>query len=691
LWAAYHLTENADSTKLNMLSAILMYDSGEKSDTSGTLVKSIHQLIAKIKDHKYLSKKLLELGVFETNHSRSHEALGFENEALRICEEMQDKPGIADCKENIGNIYFDQTDYPVTMKYYLEALKLDEELHDKYRLGKINNNLGNLYDQLNDLNKALDYYLKSLKICEELSDHKGIVDSYINLGLVYADIGDSENVQKAISFYNKAIALCDPALESKELGQCYSAMAQLAYNNKEYDRSLELFMKDLEIDKLLNDRRGLAGSYNNIGEVFCGLGNYKKAILYSDSSLILSQQLGDLETQELVYENLSEVYAAMGNYQQAYTRYKLYKGLHDSIFNIANSKQLGGLKTKFEVERKEAEMLIRSDAEKKISKEQQARQQFILYAVAAGLFVVFVFSVFLYRRVKITQRQKAIIEEQKILVEEKNLLVERQKAEVEQQKHLVEEHQKEIIDSITYAKRLQEAILPSVGAVKGALPNSFIYYQPKAIVAGDFYWMHTTADFIYIAAADCTGHGVPGAMVSVVCSNSLNRAVKEFSLTDTGAILDKTRELVVETFEKSDEQVSDGMDISLMRIGKAGEDKVSVQWSGANNPLWYHFNEELIEVKADKQPIGKYAAPRAFTTHHFEHPRPVSYYLFSDGYADQFSPIDKKLMKKQFKAIISSIRDKAMDEQLRELERVHVNWKGAMEQTDDVLVIGIKF
>ncbi|HEX7414263.1 MAG TPA: SpoIIE family protein phosphatase, partial [Bacteroidia bacterium] len=260
----------------------------------------------------------------------------------------------------------------------------------------------------------------------------------------------------------------------------------------------------------------------------------------------------------------------------------------------------------------------------------------------------------------------------------KNRLITQQKEELDKKNKEVEEKNKNIIDSITYAKRLQQAILPTIAAVQEQLPNSFIYYQPKDIVAGDFYWMHTTplsdgrgvgGEVVFIAAADCTGHGVPGAMVSVVCSNALNRAVKEFNLTDTGLILDKTRELVIETFEKSDKDVKDGMDISLLRINSTTKE---IQWSGANNSLWYIANSpfeggkgdvELIEVKADKQPIGKYSEAKPFTTNKLSLSSPVTFYLFSDGYADQFSPDDKKLMKKKFKDIVLNIQHLSMAEQ----------------------------
>ena len=296
----------------------------------------------------------------------------------------------------------------------------------------------------------------------------------------------------------------------------------------------------------------------------------------------------------------------------------------------------------------------------------------------------------------ILESQKEKLEEQVIL---RTAEIVRQKNLVEEQKQLIEEKQHEIIDSITYAKRLQQAILPSAAAVKEYLPDSFIYYQPKDIVAGDFYWMHTTKEAVYIAAADCTGHGVPGAMVSVVCSNALNRAVNEFNLTDTGLILDKTRELVIETFEKSDAEVKDGMDISLLRIQTIKGEHKEVQWSGANNSLWYVLNpdsssgaenNQLIEIKADKQPIGKYSEAMPFSTNNFKFNVPLTIYLFSDGYADQFSPDDKKLMKKRFKDIVLSIQNLSMQEQKNYLDKFHNDWKGTMEQTDDLLVIGIQ-
>lgn len=248
---------------------------------------------------------------------------------------------------------------------------------------------------------------------------------------------------------------------------------------------------------------------------------------------------------------------------------------------------------------------------------------------------------------------------------------------------------KDILDSISYAKRLQDAILPPISEVKKRFPESFVLYKPKDIVAGDFYWMEQlNSDTVLIAACDCTGHGVPGAMVSVVCSNALKRALNEFKIRNAGQLLDKTRELVLETFEKSESEVQDGMDISFCAVNL--KDK-TIEWSGANNPLWYVRNGQLIEIHGDKQPIGKQIGQKPFTTHILNMQKGDLIYLFTDGYADQFGgPLGKKFKYKQFQEKLLSISALSMDKQKQVLEETLDSWKGQLEQVDDILVVGIR-
>ena len=363
--------------------------------------------------------------------------------------------------------------------------------------------------------------------------------------------------------------------------------------------------------------------------------------------------------------------------------------LNSALFN-----EIAVLNSKFDAAKKQEEILKLQNANEKgleLLNEKQSelassRNTIIIFIL---ILLVFVILVFFTIRSNILRRKinKKLIQQ--------NEIIESQKSEVETQKHIVEEKQKEIIDSISYAKRLQEAILPPADFLSNHLENYFILYKPKDIVAGDFYWAENIKlksnleqDLFFIAAADSTGHGVPGAMVSVVCSNALNRSVKEFNLTDTGKILDKTRQLVIETFEKSNSDVKDGMDISLLCINKS-ENKLF--WSGANNPLWIIKQNKLIEIKPNKQPIGKSENPKPFITHELEYSSDTTFYLFTDGFADQFGgPKGKKFMYKQFENLLLSIAEKPMHEQKSILNDTFISWKNDLEQVDDVCVIGIK-
>jgi hypothetical protein len=247
---------------------------------------------------------------------------------------------------------------------------------------------------------------------------------------------------------------------------------------------------------------------------------------------------------------------------------------------------------------------------------------------------------------------------------------------------------KEITDSINYAKRIQSAIMPEEKKILKTFPDSFVFYRPKDIVAGDFYWMVQTEQYNFIAVADCTGHGVPGAMVSVACSSALNRSLKEFGLTDPGKILDKSREIVIETFDEGGNVVYDGMDICLCRLDRrTGE----LQYSGANNSLYFFKNGTLQEIKADKQPVARFYKTEDFTTRKVDVSKGDSIFLFTDGMPDQFGgPRRKKFMYKRFKELLENNATLSPQDQKTALSGAFESWKGDLEQIDDICIIGIR-
>jgi serine phosphatase RsbU (regulator of sigma subunit) len=324
--------------------------------------------------------------------------------------------------------------------------------------------------------------------------------------------------------------------------------------------------------------------------------------------------------------------------------------------------------------------------------------------IIVGFILVLIFTVYILKAYRDKHKSNDLLREQKAEIQEKNSLLKNANEEITLAKHEIEEKSHEILDSINYAKRIQTAILPPDSYWKEQLPQSFVLYMPKDIVAGDFYWMDVLDNEVLFAAADCTGHGVPGAMVSVVCHNALNRVVREFGMHQPAEILDKVTDLVIETFERSDHEVKDGMDIALVGLTL---DTMQLEYAGANNPLWIiregadeHKGLELsmelngkslYEIKADKQPVGKFAYRKKFTYHKLKLQKGDLVYLSSDGFPDQFGgDRGKKLKSKAFKKLLIEMSSKDINEQKYLLEEAFIEWKSDFEQLDDVCVIGVK-
>ncbi|MBC7694190.1 MAG: SpoIIE family protein phosphatase [Burkholderiales bacterium] len=246
----------------------------------------------------------------------------------------------------------------------------------------------------------------------------------------------------------------------------------------------------------------------------------------------------------------------------------------------------------------------------------------------------------------------------------------------------------ELTDSISYAKRIQKAILRNPTSIKDIVPDSFFIYKPKDIIGGDFYLIEKIENKIIVAVADCTGHGVPGAIVSVVCGNSLKRAIRKSGLTNAARVLEQTREYVIETFAGSDEDIKDGMDIALCIFDTTSG---LLNYTGANISLYYTRNGILTEIKADKQPVGNHVIKLPFTNHLVQLQKNDMLYLFTDGLPDQFGgPKGKKFKYKQLRELLQAFKNLPLSEQEKAINSTFQNWKGDLMQVDDVCLAGIK-
>ncbi len=692
LWTVYNNMNQADTNRLKAIQDIAWSYRSNKPDTAIILAEQERHLAEKTNQKEFEGKAYNTIGSSLDNKSNYPSALEYYLKAFKKFEEIGDKKRVGNVYYNMGLVYQHQSDYPTALECSLKALEIRQEIGYKQGVGECYNTIGIIYIVQGNYAKALEYLLKSLEIAKENKDKQTLGFCYVNIGIVY---GSQSDFVKALDYQNKALKILEELGDKNGIGNCYGNIGIAYQHLSDYSKAIQYELKDLQIQKEIGNKEGAANCYNNMGVFYNKVKKYKLAIEYIDSGLRLTKEIGDINTESFLYQNISDVYAQTGIYQDAYNNYVQFTKLKDSIFNTDKNKQLGDLKTNFEVTKKETEMKAQAEAQQAIDFMEKRKQRLVIYGVAGILLLVIIFSFSLYRRFKITQGQNVIIEKQKGEVEKQRELAEseriiavEQSQVIKQQKIMVEEHRKEMVQSITYAKRLQQAIFPSDEEILKCFPESILIFKPKDIVAGDFYWMEQSGETTFIAAADSTGHGVPGALVSVVCSNALNRAVKEFGLRETGEILDKTRELVLETFAKSNSEVRDGMDISLLSFNKHLQ---KISWSGANNPLWYMEQGELKEIRADKQPIGKTDNPGPFITHSIKWNRDTVFYLLTDGFADQFGgPVGKKFMYKQLKSLLVEICSKPFSEQQAILSKSFDEWKGNQEQTDDVTLIGIK-
>ncbi len=585
------------------------------------------KLITSPNSKHYLGVKafaLTNFGYLEDDKGNTVKALEHYQEALDLHKKINNTEGIASVLNNIGSILYDQKQYDEALKYYNQSVELKKENNDKEGIAWTYNNIGTIYEAQEKVDEAILYYRKSLHIMVSLANPGGQAITMNNLGALFLRRGE---YKEAISYIRRA--------------------------NKQY--------------KIANDESGVAWTYGNLSHCFYKQGMADSTMHYAKKSYEIASKLDYPAVQIQSIEKMYDAYALKGDYKQALNYHIQWKNLQDTIENTEKQKEV--LKKEMQYHHEKEKLKLEQDKQQAaaIAKEKEIRSYWIIGAIILILLIVVVFSGLLFNRFKLVKQQKAIIEKQKVIVEETN---------------------REIVDSINYAKRLQDAILPPHETLQAVFQNFFIYYQPKDIVAGDFYWMEEIKGETFFAVADCTGHGVPGSIVSVVCSNAINRAVKEFELKEPAQILDKVTDLVIETFDKSGEEVKDGMDISFIKFNK---DFTEIAWAGANNPLWIIRNNELIETKADKQPIGKFAERSPFTNHKITLQKNDTLYLFTDGYADQFGgEKGKKFKSGNLKQLLLSIQNKTMEEQKKYIIESFENWKGNLEQVDDVCIMGIR-
>lgn len=551
------------------------------------------------------------------------------------------------------------------------AMRIADSLGNKRLIANVYSEKGNLYINTGDYKSAQECFLKDIQILKSINPNDPeIYGVYNNLGIVYAQ---SNNLNKAEEYFKQALQYALKLNNYVSLGNCYNNIGIIRMIKGVMDSSLYYVYKGKEYREKTNDQANLAGSYNNIASYYKIKKNYNLAAKFADTSYAIAVKIHSKQALIEVLQTYYEICDVQGNFKDALKYYKEKQLLTQELENENVEKKIAEYQGGYELEKKEKE--LNESKNQLLLKEAKEGKQKVKINLLIVILIVSVAGIVL-----VINRNKKISAANKIISD--------QKVKVEEQKQIIEEKHKDITDSINYAQKIQTALIISENKLSAKVNNVFVMFKPRDIVSGDFYWYSEKNGYKLLAVADCTGHGVPGAFMSMIGITLLNQIVNEKGIVSPAEILNHLKEGIVSSLNPTGDisDKRDGMDISVIAWNNN-----ELYFAGANNPCVAICNNELIDLKPDKQPVGLYEKNEKFTEQKLIMQGLQSIYLFTDGIVDQFGGTEgKKLKLKLFRQWLVEISGMNSIEQKHNLENKLINWMGKHEQIDDILVIGIK-
>ncbi len=593
------------------------------------------------------------LGVAYTRLFKFNEALACYLNARDIVEKTK-KAGISTLMGQIGYIYLRLNRMQEAYKYFKlqESVSLKENNYKSYLSGIVN--LADYFNVHNQLDSTIMILNKGLIIARKYNYHDNEVIILDNI---------------ANAYYAKAIDTNDKSLFKK--------VEQYA------DTALVLHYKD-------KDSSAIFYIYGLLGALNMDLGNYAKSEKYYDQYISYSKRTQDIMNLKIGIDECSHLYALQNKFNKAYQYRLMYDSINKLYVSEEAHKQVEELNTKYETQKKEQQNIFLKQ-QNELSAETIQRQKTIVYFIVVILIGSLVFGIFMYRVYQQKKKAHYLISKQKEQVEQKQI-------QIEHQKQVIEEKQKEIVDSINYAKRIQYALLASddmllkniASIASDNTNNHFVLFKPKDIVSGDFYWATEHNQKFYLAVCDSTGHGVPGAFMSLLNIGFLSEAIKEKNISEPNNIFNYVRQRLIESIGADEQQ--DGMDGILICIdlSKPKSDTTTITYASANNSPVLIRDHSVIDMPKDKMPVGKGEKPDNFNLYSINLQKNDTLYLYTDGFADQFGgDKGKKFKYKQLNEFLRIHSGLEMNEQSAMLNKQFIEWKGNLEQVDDVLIMGI--
>jgi serine phosphatase RsbU (regulator of sigma subunit) len=599
------------------------------------------------------------------NKANYENALLYYDSSQTKWKELGDEKEVAHMYLNKANVYNRIGDYPSATENTISALKTQEKINNTFGVAACNLVLGNIYYSQGDTDGALAAYKKAWalnRLSQRNPDFEGA--TLANIGAMYNQKGDYYLALKYMRMSQQVFI--NNGMTSR-IGSSNNNMGAVYRDLGQYDSAVYYGKKGLRIYTESDRPEGVANSFMALGLSEKWLGSNDSALTYFIRGLAISKQIGTRDLESNFYYQLSIIYKRKSDFKNSLDALDKYVTLNDSLHGAESTSKIDKLQKVYELDKKNKEMAELHEAKVRAD---EAYRRNLIFSIAGAILLLGIIVVII---IALRNKQKH------------NSLLELKNDEISQQKE-------EITSSITYARRIQQSVMPDERILKGSGYDYFILSKPRDIVSGDFYWLAEKNNKTYIGVADCTGHGVPGALVSVIGVNILNKIIEQPGAPSPSEILEHLHVMMIHTLNKDADarDTMDGMDIGLLCIDK---NSGKASFAGAGRPLYLHDKNGLQVIKGNRYSVAgeQSSEDTPFTEVEIPLAPGMSFYMSSDGYADQFGQATgKKFLSKNFTELLSNVASLPVKEQAKRIDEEFMKWKGNLEQVDDVLVLGIK-